>query len=88
MVSDTSILRARAFSIDNMASEDSWSSRIVDLTYVLINCNFEKLRSPLATVTGRVRRILIDIHVFWEVVAEIIICNELKYIPWIIAVLR
>ena len=49
---------ANSFSIDNNAKEFNLLSPIVDLKYVLINFNFEKLLSPLTIVTGSVNKSL------------------------------
>ena len=56
--------RAKSFSIDNMANEDSLLSVIDVLLKVLISFNLLKLLSALATVTGQVSKIRSAMYTF------------------------
>lgn len=57
-ISFRSMAYAISSSIEIVASPQSRSSLIVDRRYVLMSLSLEKLLSSLATVTGRVNKIL------------------------------
>lgn len=60
------------------AVDVSFSSSNLERRYVFVGFNFEKLLSPLATITGIVNEILNDNPDVWESVTHIFDCN--KYI--------